>query len=57
MAKDWIKEQVVVPWLSICLPVQGMWVWSLAWELRFLHASEQLSPSGTTENPVQQNKY
>ena len=26
-----------------------MWVWSLAWELRFLHTSEQLSPSAKTE--------
>ena len=34
---DWLTEDdhrtsLVVQWIRICLPMQGTWVWSLAWE-------------------------
>ena len=30
--KDTCWASLVVQWLGICLPMQGIWVWALAWE-------------------------
>ena len=40
---------LIVQWLRIHLPVQGMWVWSLpGWGTKIPHAVGQLSPHTTT---------
>ena len=28
----YLGTSLVVQWLGVCLPVQGMWVWALVWE-------------------------
>ena len=43
-----VRTSLVVQWLRICLPMQGMQVQVLVRELRFSHALRQLSPCATT---------
>ena len=43
---------LVVQWLRIHLPKEVTWVLSLVWELKILHASEQLSPCVQVLKPV-----
>ena len=38
--RNWCKGTL---WLQICLPLQGVWVWSLVGELRFPYATGQNS--------------
>ena len=52
-----VRDFLVVQWLRIHLPMQGMWVQFLVGELRFPHATQQLThnkePMNGRGNPVQ----
>ena len=47
---------LVVQWLGILLPIQGLCVRSLVWETKTPHAMELLCPCTTTRDPMRCNK-
>ena len=51
-----VETTLVVQRLRICLAMKVTQVQSLVWELRFPHATEQLSLCATTKDPERCNE-
>ena len=50
-APPW-RTSLVVQWLRLCLPMQGVWVWSLVWELSSHMPHDQKTKTQNRSNTV-----